>query len=704
MNDAISQDMANLLETEIEQAWSIRRIRRKESKDLAIVLLDRCRAMGYDRGALHAEVVVSVHLLYETDFEEAFALLMGIMDRMELAQDPIWYVRVMNNCGFGYVNAGKFDKAIDYLTEGIRVSREYRVEEMLAYLLSNLAEIQLDPSIAKYDEALALLTEAYEIATASEYTTLPLIRAYMAFCCERLGNWSQASQYADEAMALAENCMDDNTVDQCYHFLGEMYYNHSSFEDAVRVAYMSIEKQMGYTEIYCLTNNYYLLAKCYFELNNTEMARHFAELAMTNAEQQGMASIIGGVAELMSRMFEHEGDYAASYEQLKKVLTQNKKKFTQDLNNHISIIAAEQKNISLKKDAEIHRLKNVELKEKSDALEKLVIELRDTQQQLIQQEKMAALGNLIAGIAHEINTPFGVIQAAVQNINTYADRALSTDYPRLLLQLDEPMRHAFLSVLEAASRMHELISTSEERRIRMRLSRQMEELGITDPNRAAEWMLDIHLTDLTEALLLLFKSPERKDMMKVCYEVSGIMRNLANIQRAVTKASKTVFALKHYTHFDHQSELSTIDPTEEIKTILQLYEHQIKNRVEVVRDMSQTCAIACYPDELNQVWMNLIHNALQAMEYTGTLTLSSRCSQDALSITVADTGSGILPEHMDRIFDPFFTTKVQGVGSGLGLHIVKRIVDKHQGSITVESRPGDTRFTVTLPRKKAEAR
>jgi signal transduction histidine kinase len=105
----------------------------------------------------------------------------------------------------------------------------------------------------------------------------------------------------------------------------------------------------------------------------------------------------------------------------------------------------------------------------------------------------------------------------------------------------------------------------------------------------------------------------------------------------------------------------------------------------------------CYPDDLNQVWTNLVHNALQAMDYKGILTIETQQQEGNIFVKFTDNGKGIPPEVKPKIFQPFFTTKSAGEGSGLGLDIVRKIVEKHEGTIAVESVPGQTTFTVSLP-------
>jgi signal transduction histidine kinase len=120
--------------------------------------------------------------------------------------------------------------------------------------------------------------------------------------------------------------------------------------------------------------------------------------------------------------------------------------------------------------------------------------------------------------------------------------------------------------------------------------------------------------------------------------------------------------------------------------------------VEVIRHYAELPPVLCYPDELNQVWTNLIHNALQAMNYQGTLTIDVTTTIDQQAkISITDSGSGIPEEIQSKIFEPFFTTKPPGEGSGLGLDIVKKIIEKHHGQIEVKSIPGQTIFTIYLP-------
>jgi len=136
---------------------------------------------------------------------------------------------------------------------------------------------------------------------------------------------------------------------------------------------------------------------------------------------------------------------------------------------------------------------------------------------------------------------------------------------------------------------------------------------------------------------------------------------------------------------------------EGIDVVLTLYNNYLKKGIKVVTHYEDVSPIKCFPDELNQVWSNLIQNAIYAMEGKGTLEINVSNQQNFIRVQIIDTGKGISDDIKDRIFDPFFTTKPTGEGSGLGLNIVRKLIDRHGGHITLESIPGRTVFSILLP-------
>ncbi len=333
---------------------------------------------------------------------------------------------------------------------------------------------------------------------------------------------------------------------------------------------------------------------------------------------------------------------------------------------------------------------------KNEELSTTLQQLKTTQSQLIQSEKMALLGQLIAGIGHEINNPLGAIRASIENISDFLNQALE-NLPKVFQQLSPEHQQLFLVLLYKAIQRNMLFSSKEKRQFKKTLTRQLESLEIAKPESVADTLVDLGIYDEVELILPLLIHPNSQMILNTMYQIVGLKKSTKTISTATDRAAKIVFALKSYARYDTTGEKVETNITDGIETVLTLYENQIKQGVEVIRNYADLPLILCYPDELNQVWTNLIHNSLQAMNNKGTLIIDVAKQDTRILIGITDSGNGIAPEIKQKIFEPFFTTKPTGEGSGLGLDIVKKIIDKHQGTINVESVTGKTTFTVSLP-------
>ncbi len=336
---------------------------------------------------------------------------------------------------------------------------------------------------------------------------------------------------------------------------------------------------------------------------------------------------------------------------------------------------------------------NTTLQERSETLVQTLDNLKATQQELIHSEKMITLGQLIAGVAHELNTPLAAIRSSVENILNFL-KTLEQLPPFFQLLCSEHQQD-FFALLKKSIQQTPL-SSKEKRQLRRTLVRKLNEHAIEDATTVADTLVDMGIYEI-EAFLPLLTDSKSETILEKAYQLAGLQKSAQTITFASERAAKVVFALKSFARYDQTGKKTASNLIEGIETVLTLYHNQLKGGVELIKNYTELPLVMCYPDELNQVWTNLVHNALQAMSNKGTLQIDVALQDNQILISFTDSGPGIPDEIKSKIFEPFFTTKPAGEGSGLGLDIVKKIIEKHNGRIKVDSIPGKTTFTVSIP-------
>jgi signal transduction histidine kinase len=225
----------------------------------------------------------------------------------------------------------------------------------------------------------------------------------------------------------------------------------------------------------------------------------------------------------------------------------------------------------------------------------------------------------------------------------------------------------------------------------------LEAHGVTDAWKLAPLLADANLTD---AQLENFAGAAGTSLGPELTRFGTLLemeRIAAELEQSTARISDLIKAIKEYSYMD-QAPLQEVDIKSSLETTLTIMHHKLKRGISVTRDFAPGLPkVMAYGSELNQVWTNLIDNAVDAMKENGKLSVRALRENDYVLVEIADNGPGIPPEVQSRIFEPFFTTKGVGEGSGLGLDVVHRIVKKMRGLITVKSVPGDTRFQVRIP-------
>lgn len=210
--------------------------------------------------------------------------------------------------------------------------------------------------------------------------------------------------------------------------------------------------------------------------------------------------------------------------------------------------------------------------------------------------------------------------------------------------------------------------------------------------------MQVGLFEMTPSLKKLARLKQFEDLIMITYNLLNQQKNNTTIIMAVDKASRIVKALKTYLHTTGSEKPELINIKDNIETVLTIYHNRLKQGIKIIKQYEEVPDVSVFPDQMNQVWTNLIINAVQAMGNKGILTIGIRQEDNCAVVSIKDTGTGIPKEIQARIFEPFFTTKVSGEGTGLGLDIIKRILTKHSAKILFDSEEGvGTTFYVKIP-------
>jgi hemerythrin-like metal-binding protein/PAS domain S-box-containing protein len=281
---------------------------------------------------------------------------------------------------------------------------------------------------------------------------------------------------------------------------------------------------------------------------------------------------------------------------------------------------------------------NQALESEKDQMLRLNSQLREAQEHLLQSEKLASIGQLAAGVAHEINNPIGYINSNLGSLKNYIDNLL------------------------------ELVEKYEKT-----------EASNTDTEQLKDIKAFKHKIDLE-------------------YLKSDVLDLLDESHEGATRVKKIIQDLKDFSHQGGEDMWEWTDLHSGIESTLNIVGSELKYKATIIKEFGDLPEVKCLPHQLNQVFMNLLVNAAHAIEHEGTITIRTGTENEQVWVEISDTGKGIAPEHLSKIFDPFFTTKPVGSGTGLGLSVSYTIIKKHQGNIKLTSQLGQgTTFRIILP-------
>jgi len=600
------------------QRWSTETTRAEELVGEAYEIAQR---IGDERGVAYCKRSMGMLRYGKGDIETAMEYLAEAGQWFEEAGDTGGIADIRTGLSYIYWGFGDFKKGLELAEQGLAAYREIGDAEGEGWAQGALGGYYNDlkdhrRSLEYYERALGIF-EKLDDPTG------------MGRCLNGIGNAHRLLQRLDEALQYQERSLEcyDQTGNEfaaakTYNDIGLIHQAAGRHDQALTYHQRALDIRMkrDYKQgaSTCLLDiaNVYIFQRKYDEAQTT------LDAALVMAEQIQSKTKQRRAHKLFSNLYRDLGQFDVALVHFENYHRLTEEIFHEEGEQRVQNMKAALEIEAQAREAEIERLKNVELRGKNDQLEQALEELRNTQAQLLQDGKMAALGNLVAGVAHELNNPVGAIRSAADVSSRAVDRVRAT------------------------------LANGE------------------DATKAAE------------------------DVERM---VELIRANIDNTALATERIERIVKSLRSFTRLD-ESPFQQADIHEGIEATLTLLEPEIPERVEIVREFEEIAPAYMYPGEMNQVFMNLISNALQAVDGRGTITIGTRAENGSIHVEITDTGRGIPEEKIEHLFEPGFTRKHSTVRMRTGLYTSNNIVRNHLGELKVDSVVGSgTTFRISIP-------
>jgi len=625
-----------------EYSWSIRYVDLGQSAEYAKKALEMAASGKYHRGKAYAWLNLSyVHFLKSENQKALEYLSKGLrfFKKQESERGLPIALNLMGNIHEGF---GDYETGLEQCQNALRLARMNGYKEIEGEALSVLGLIY--SRLSDYDHALKAHHESMEIRTelgdqAAVASSLNRIARIFAMT----KRYEKALENYNKSLKIREELKQLRALSWTYLGLASTYEDMEDYENARRYYKKNLKETNGDIDKRCGLQSSLGMGRILLHLNQLKEALKCFQYSLKIAEDLEAKPLQFEAYLALANYYESEEDHANALLFYKKYHALKEEVHNDETRNRLKnqqiAIAVEK----TEKEKEIFQLRNVELKaaneeiqEQKEELQIALENLKATQSQLIQSEKMASIGQLVAGIAHEINNPVTFISAGVDS---------------LITNIEEVKQ-----VLDIYNRI--------------------------TPGNAEAKLIEINN---------LKKKIEYKETIR------EITKLITSVKTGTDRTTEIVKGLRTFSRLD-EDVLKIADIHEGLDSTLILLRNKYRDRIKIEKHYGELHELECYPGQLNQVFMNILSNAIDAIGDKGTITIGTSKSNGSIRIGIKDTGRGIPENIKAKIFDPFFTTKEIGKVTGLGLWICHSIIEKHSGSIEVKSQVGKgSEFVIVLP-------
>jgi len=601
-------------------AWELWTTHHERAEALTKESVQLATALNYESGIAYARLNKGL-MEWQTDVERALPLLLDALQWFEDNNDLRGEANARGILGILYWGFGDFERGFECAARALRLYREIGDENGEGWANNSLGGFYYD--LNNYEKSLQYFQKAHDIFKNIDHL-LGQARALNGIgnCHLQLGKCKRALVYQKQSLKILRDIEHRMSESRTLNDIGLVYQKFGQPEEALKYHRQSLGIRRELQYLVGQTTTLMDLGDLYRKQAQLDQALDFYQQALKISEQIIAKPKIVRAQKALAEIYESLGDYRKAFEHIKAYHEIEEEVFHEDAEQRLKHLKAAYQLEASKKESEIYRLRNVELKQKNDQLHDTIRELNAAQAQLIQSGKMVALGNLVAGIVHEINNPLGVIKSSNDLCGRVAKKILN----------------------------------------------------------------------------LLNSDPDASELQKQLNKSLAILHQNTHTNTVATeRIIKIINSLKNFARLD-EAEFQKADIHEGLDNTLNLLGYEMPGTMKIIKEYGELPALYVNPGELNQVFMNLLMNAIQATPKNGKISIQTRAQNGHAVIRISDTGKGIPEEKLSRLFEPAFTSDHSRIKMRTGLYTSYNIIHRHEGEIAVKSKVGEgTTFTIRIP-------